>query len=425
MLKNKLFWIRIKIEVLNNKKEIVVLFGFLILFIFIRSLYYNYLFKFIYDQATSSTFVLELFQNKTISLIGPPMSLNINDRQIFFGGLSYLIQFFFMFLGRWDPFWSTYVFMLFSSLMIFPLFYGISRLINKKVAYLMVIVYTLTPFYIEGTTQLWNPYFQIALVPLLIFLMGLFKDKKSLTLFLAISIMAGLIFQLHYQFIVNLVGLTVYYFLYKKLSLKYFITYLLGIALGVSNLILFEIRNDFYNTKTVFIFIQNLGKASSHQMADYYVMSVVFMGLTPLLFFFKKAISYNTNTVFFIILLIFALNYTIFSASTRNYPEGWDYKDELKTYEIIRDTYLKEGLRDFNVFQFYSATGESLKYFMKRDGLNINFNDYYNNKYLFVVYKDDTYMSDLAYEVNSFKPNKELKRWKINEKYNMYLLERI
>lgn len=53
---------------------------------------------------------------------------------------------------------------------------------------------------------------------------------------------------------------------------------------------------------------------------------------------------------------------------------------------------------------------------MKRDGLNINFNDYYNNKYLFVVYKDDTYMSDLAYEVNSFKPNKELKRWKINEK---------
>ena len=62
---------------------------------------------------------------------------------------------------------------------------------------------------------------------------------------------------------------------------------------------------------------------------------------------------------------------------------------------------------------------------MKRDGLNINFNDYYNNKYLFVVYKDDTYMSDLAYEVNSFKPNKELKRWKINEKYNMYLLERI
>lgn len=424
MLKNTLIWIVIKKQFLHNK-ESIILFGFLILFIFIRSIYYNHLFKFIYDQATSSTFVLELFQNKTFSLIGPPMSLSINDRQIFFGGLSYLIQFFFMFLGRWDPFWSTYVFMLFSSFMIFPLYYGTKRLVNKSIAYFMVIVYTLMPFYIEGTTQLWNPYFQIALVPLLIFLMGLLKDKKSFTLFLAISIMAGLIFQLHYQFIVNLVGLTIYYFFYKKLGLKYFITYLLGIALGVSNLILFEIRNEFYNTKTVFIFIQNLGKATSHQMADYYIMSVLFMGLIPLLFFFKKAINYKTNIVFFIILLIFALNYTIFSASTRNYPDGWYYKDELKTYEIIRDTYLKEGLRDFNVFQFYSATGESLKYFMKRDGLIINFNDYYNNKYLFIVYKDDLYMSDLAYEVNSFKPNKELKRWKINEKYNMYLLERI
>jgi hypothetical protein len=424
MLKNKSFWISIRRKVLNNKKEIVVLFGLLILFIFIRSLYYNYLFKFIYDQATSSTFVLELFQNKTFSLIGPPMSLNINDRQIFFGGLSYFIQFFFMFLGKWDPFWSTYLFMLFSSLMIFPLFYGISRFINKRAAYLMVIIYTLTPFYIEGTTQLWNPYFQIALVPLLIFLMGLYKDKKSLTLFLAISIMAGLIFQLHYQFIINLVGLTVYYFFYKKLGLKYFITYLLGIALGVSNLILFEIRNDFYNTRTVFIFIQNLGKASSHQMADYYVMSVVFMGLMPLLFFFKKAINTKTNIVFFIILSIFAMNYTIFSASTRNYPDDWYYKDELKTYEIIRDAYFKEGLRDFNVFQFYSATGESLKYFMKRDGLKINYNDYYNNKYLFVVYKNKSYLNDPAYEVNSFKPHKVINTWQINDYYNLYLLER-
>lgn len=406
-------------------REFYNLSGFVLLFVVIRILYFDNLFKFIFDQATSSTFVLEMFKNREISLIGPPMSLNINDRQIFFGGFSYIMQLFFMLVGNWDPFWSTFAFMIFASLMVFPLYYGAKILINKNVAYLMVLVYSLTPFYIEGTTQLWNPYFQISLVPLLIYLMGLFKKYKTKKIFFALSLMSGLIFQLHYQFVINVLGLLFFYFLIKKLSLKFFLIFSLGFAFGVSNLLIFELRNDFYNTRTVFIFLQNLGKASSHEMAGYYVMSIVFMAILPLSYFLKKFINFKLNLIAFFVFLLFSINYTAITALSRNYPEGWFYRDEIEAYEIIKDLYEKAGLRDFNVFQFYSATGESLKYFMKRDGLEIDFNDYYNNKYLFVVYKDDAFMNDLAYEINTFRPNKELRRWKINEMYSMYLLERI
>ncbi|MDA1317346.1 MAG: hypothetical protein O3B87_04995, partial [bacterium] len=74
------------------------------------------MFKFVYDQVASSTVVLELWQNKDISLIGPPMSLTISSRQVFFGGVSYYLQMAFLLIGRWDPFWSTYAFMIFSSI---------------------------------------------------------------------------------------------------------------------------------------------------------------------------------------------------------------------------------------------------------------------------------------------------------------------
>ena len=161
-------------------KDTIIILSFISLFILTRSVYYSSLFRFIYDQIASSTVVYDLWQNKEISLLGPPMSLMIENRQIFFGGISYYIQMIFLLIGRWDPFWSTYVFMLFSSLMVAPLYVGVKKLINKNAAIFMLTVYSLMPFYIEGTTHLWNPYFQLSLMPLFIYLIALFQEKKEL-----------------------------------------------------------------------------------------------------------------------------------------------------------------------------------------------------------------------------------------------------
>jgi len=395
------------------------------LFITVRSLYYHNVFKFIYDQVASSTVVLDLWKNKDISLIGPPMSLTINNRQIFFGGISYYIQMVFLLIGRWDPFWSTYAFMIFSSVMIVPLYLGVKKLINRNAAVFMTIVYTLLPFYIEGTTQLWNPYFQLAMIPGFIMLMAYFEKRQSPLLAFSLGVYIGILFQLHYQFLIVMFGLAVYYLLVKKISWKWSLSVIGGFILGFGNMLLFELRNDFYTIRTITIFFQQTDKITDHPQSDYYLMSILFFGILIVLYYLRKYISLKINVLLFIILALFAIVHTIITGHEKNYPQNWYYENDRKVFEIIQDNYEHKNIRNFNVFEFYSATAATQKYYMKLNNIDINYDDYYNNEYLYIVYKNDiSYIDDVAYEVNTFSPSTLINTWKINDKYSLYLLHR-
>jgi len=102
----------------------------------------------------------------------------------------------------------------------------------------------------------------------------------------------------------------------------------------------------------------------------------------------------------------------------------WNYLDEKRIYEIIRSTPIKS---DFNIanLAYYDTLSVVVKYFMKRDGYVINYDDYYNNKYLFVISEKDKYLSSPSYEVSTFKPNVLLRQWNINSRFDMVLLERL
>ena len=407
-------------------KDTIIIFGFISLFILTRTVYYSNLFRFIYDQIASSTIVLELWQNKELSLLGPPMSLMIENRQVFFGGISYYIQMVFLLIGRWDPYWSTYAFMIFSSFMVIPLYFGVKKLINKNAAIFMLIIYSLMPFYIEGTTHLWNPYFQLALMPIFIYLIALFQEKKNYTLFLIISIYAGILFQLHYQFIIILIGLLIYYFVIRRLNKWYALTGVIGLSIGVGNLIIFELRNNFYLFQTIILFLQNHQKIVSQPMSDYYLMSILFLSIIPILWYTKKYISLRINIITFIILFGFAYHFAVVTAPDRNFPKNWYYRDDRKIFQIIKSNYESEGIQNFNVFEFYSATAATQKYYLKLNNIQINYNDYYNNPYLYVVYKsDEDFTIDPAYEINSFRPHEIVDTWQINNLYTLYLLKRV
>lgn len=406
-------------------KDTIIILSFISLFILTRSVYYSSLFRFIYDQIASSTVVYDLWQNKEISLLGPPMSLMIENRQIFFGGISYYIQMIFLLIGRWDPFWSTYAFMLFSSLMVAPLYFGVKKLINKNAAIFMLTVYSLLPFYIEGTTHLWNPYFQLSLMPIFIYLIALFQEKKSYILFLIVSTYAGILFQLHYQFLIVLIGLFIYYFVIQKLNRWYILMGVIGLSVGVGNLIFFELRNNFYLFQTIILFLQNHQKIVSQPMSDYYYMSILFLSSIPILWYAKKFITFRINVIAFIILFGFAYHFVVVTASDRNYPKGWYYNDDQKVFQIIKDNFESGEIQDFNVFEFYSATAATQKYYLKLNNIQIDYDDYYKNKYLYVVYKkDEDFTTDPAYEINSFRPHAVIDTWSINDSYTLYLLKR-
>jgi len=407
----------------KNFKEILLLIGFIGLFIFIHTLYYKNLFVFVHDQVSSSTKAMELWKTKSFTLIGPPLSFSIENRQIYFGSLCYYIQLFFLLVGKFDPFWSTYSFMIFSALMIVPLYLGMKSLINKKAAIMMIILYSLLPFYIESTHTLWNPYFLFSLLPTHLFLISRFVRKENPFLFLAISVLNGVLFQLHYMFIFVILGQLIFFFLIRKISWKYLAIFVAGAAIGIGNLILFEMRHGFYLLKTFRLYLTHPKQITGHWFADYYLLSESFYALVIFLYWTKKLITGKTIIVLFILLSLLAFNHVALTAGSRHYPKDWYYEDELKAYSIIKTDFME---KNFNIFEFYNATGDTQKYFLKRDGAPLNYNDYYYNQYLYVIYKKGGgFTKDPAYEIGSFQPSKIINEWKINNYYNLYLLKRI
>lgn len=410
-------------EINKKVREILLVLFFVALFIFIRSLYFKNLFVFIFDQVSSSAAVLELWRAKKLSLIGPPLSFVIEGKQVFFGGISYYIQLIFLLIGRFDPFWSTYAFMVFAGLMIIPLYYGVKKLINQNTALIMVTLYSFLPFSIESTISLWNPYFLFSLLPLLVFLMGLFKEKNKAWVFFLFSVLNGILFQLHYMYILTILGLLTYYFVFKKVGVKYILVFLVGFCLGFGNMLLFELRHNFYNLQTLALYFSKPKTVAQHWLADYYFSSIFLFALLIIPYLLRKKIKPLLSLALFVILFLIAFRYVTIDTDKRNFPKDWYYQDELKIYQIIKSNL--PTINDFNIFEFYVATGTLPKYFLKKDNIRINFDDYYYNKYLYVVYKDESFTEDPAYEVHSFKPFKIMNVWKINPSYNLYLLERM
>src|SRR5258708_22188291 len=184
------------------KNELVLLFLFIIVFIFVRSVYFTEHLNFSDDQAFQATDVLQDYREHKIPLIGNQIdSVRYKGHYIYQGPTYYYMLFPFLLLANFGPITSSYLFMLFCSLMIIPLYYGMKLLINKQTALLMLIVYTLLPYYVSYTRFQWNPNYQLSLLPILILLMGLFKKNNSTKLFIIIAIFLGILFQFHYQFI--------------------------------------------------------------------------------------------------------------------------------------------------------------------------------------------------------------------------------
>lgn len=413
----------------NKLKELTWMISLITLFIFIRSIHFPLYLNFSHDQAIFSIEALEILREKPIKLIGPPISLNFEGRQFFQGAIIYYFQMIFLVLGNFDPISSGYFFMIFTSFMLIPLYFGVKNLINKSAALIIIILYTLLPYYIDYTRFFWNPNFQFSLLPLLIFFMGLFNSKRKLWVLMIISIFLGILIQFHYQLVIALFGLTIYYFLILKLNLKFLITFITGLLIGFSPIIIFELRNEFYNFNTLILYLKNINwilpKPGNSELINYshYLLSLSLFLFIIIIHLFRKKIN-----SFFIFPVLAILLFWSFSVYTRVPPQGfrmaqnWNYLDEEKAYKIIR----KENLENYNIANLiYDTKAYVQKYLHDRDGLNINFDDYKDNKFLFVLSSNDNFMYNPAYEVSAFKPSTLIQQWPINSYYNLYLLKRL
>lgn len=395
--------------------------GFLLIFLTVRAIRLLSDFHFLHDQALFSLKALEIWKYKIITLIGPPTSLALNGRYIFQGGAIYYFLLVFLALGRFDPYYATWAFTFFSGLMLIPLYYGTKNLISRQSAIILMSVYALAPWYIVATSELWNPYFQFALLPILIWLLSKYdQTNRDLWLF-GTSVFGGFLLQFHYQFFVVILSLFIY-LIVKKRNVLNLALFIFGILLGFSPMIIFEFRNDFYNLNTLWLYLHNLSLllGESKGPPPHYLISIILMSVLAVLKLTHKKLL-NKHLLVFTVLLAITSLFTLLNISKHEKSLGWSYKDEIKAYNIIRNN----SVKDYNITAFYQAVATPQKYFHLRDNIIIKSDDYYNNQYLYVMYENENFINDQAYEMNSFQPSKILNSWPINDRYNLYLVERL
>lgn len=405
----------------------LLIIGFFIgVFVFIRSVNFAQHQIFTQDSASDAINALEIWRNKKLVLLGPPISFRMGARHVFQGSITYYFLLIFLLLGRFDPLLSSYLFMLFCSLMTVPLYFGVKLLLNKKSAIVLLCLYSLFPFYINHTVFFWNPNFQFSLLPILILFMGLYQlYKKPLFIFL-IGLVCGILLLFHYQFILIIVGLFMFYFLIKKERLNKMPIFIGGLILGFLPTIIFEIRNNFYNLKTFLYFLQNFHQvflANRKELNFYYFLSPsIFIFILSLSLIYIRITKFHLCLFFIILLTVATFNYILRPWTQSGKQICLEYLDELKVYSIIKG----QKYQNFNVSSpTYDNVAVAQKYFLRRDNIKIDFDNYYKNKYLYIINPDENFNQYEAYEIKTFTPSKIIRKWKINNKYNLYLLERL
>lgn len=405
------------------KREWLVIVLWIAIFILIRSLHFTAGLNFSQDQASDSLHGLDLLRAHKITLIGTQTGYNYHGRLLFQGPLFIYTYMAYNLLGGFNPIISSYIFMLTGSLAIIPLYFGMKRLTNTHLAILSIVLYSLVPYFINYTKFMWNPNFQFILTPVLIYFFALYHTQKSLRWLLVLSITAGALLQYHYQFVVIITALGIY--LLSQISrLKNFFVFVAGLAIGFSPVLLFELRNGFYNLNTVVIYLQHYDevfiKNGSTSVSPHFFLSISLVVCCVVLVLLKKHIKKSYVVIAIVFLLPFTEPYLKVPDRMYNSTIQWKLENELKVYDIIS----KYNLKETNISHLdYDNIAVVQKYFLARDNKQF-YDDYYNNKYLFAVSKTDKLSQYKAYEIASFSPRKIVKSWPISSIYTLYLLER-
>lgn len=360
------------------------------------------------DQGMFLIRAREIWENKELTLIGPTASPIVEGRQFFQGAAIYYFLVVLMLISRWDPIIAS------GWLIVLNLvgLYFVGK-ISKKA----VILATFMPVSVYYSKFIWNPNVLMILAPIYwwIFLKSI-KDEKWIDYGIS-GLLAGVMLQFHFQ-----VGLLILvcagYILLKKTNWKNTVIYLIGVAIGYFPLILFDLRNNFYNLKTIWLWITK-GQSQKTPPQIYY-----FLVWLPLLWVYLVKIIEKTKVKKWIYggLIVGSLIWLIGTKGTRDMPKNWDYKMLEKSEKII----LSENPDNFNIVNKLSGDTRfySLRYLLEKDNqAAMPVDKYPEAKVLFVVadweWKSD---DDKVWEVSSLGKSRELNRWELGSGINLYKL---
>ena len=286
----------------------------------------------------------DIYQNKEITLIGPTASPIVNGHQFFQGPLIYYSIIFLMLISNWNLLVASYFLVFFNFLALIFLYLAAKKIFNKKIAIITSLLFIFLPASFSFSNFLWNPNFLLILTPFFIFLgTKSFFDKKWWN-YLVWGILGGICLQFHFQF--GLILLFTFLFLiFKKQNWQNIFLFVMGAGIGYSPLLVFDLRNNFYNLKTICQWLR-YGGDEKFNFQIYYVLSFVPFFCLGLALVINKL----KNKLVLFLLLISLIGYSFYvKINQKEYfemPQGWTY---VLQKEVVKKIMENGCPKNFNI----------------------------------------------------------------------------
>lgn len=375
------------------------------------------------DQGIDLLVVKRMLVNHQWTLLGPKTSI----APIFNGPVYYYFLLPFMAVFRLDPIGASYFMILLYLGTIFLLYLFGQEFLNKKIGLLAALFFAIWPVSIEYARVSFNsfptPFFVI------LFLYSLAKSLKNYRWVILSGLCLGIMMQLHYfNFFLGLLGLAWLIFKTKN-KFKMTFLFILFFLIGFSPMILFEVRHNFFNTRTLWLFLTQRGMPSFKWQLHY------FISLFPVAFliigiFLDWVLRKNKVMGILLVLLLVFLNLSqvnLFRKNGYTMPEGWNMIGIQKVAKIIVDD-VKENQEDkYNIAALLDGDTRAYpyRYFLEVMGEKpMVVEAYPQAEVLYVVGKGDktSILSYPVWEVSSFLPAEIDKIWDIQNEVKLFKL---
>lgn len=406
----------------------------ILIFLFLRLYHLRESFNFGSDQGATLLETYNVYQEKKWTLISAGgSSWTSSGRYIFFSSLLYYILMPVLILARWNPLSVSY-FLIFLQLVSLVIIYEILTLIHKDraTAAIFAVLFSFSPDLVNYSRFVWSPNFLIPISAMILaFILLLrtpFKKKGLISLFLGLLFAAG--FQINYSFILVMAVSMIWIILQKRLQARHFFLMFTAFLIGISPLLLFEFRHDFYNLRTFLLILTQKGKTdSAFRFNDHYIL-----GLIPMVVYFLSVIFGKLKKISRIITFVFIMIFVIYSAAViLPYPkrgftmvEGWNYPGVKKTASII----LSQRKSKYNIVDLLTGDTRAmgLRYLLTIEGSPpMSVTNYPKSEYLFIYSKDpiDKILKGSLWEIDTVKPVNVINRWYIQNGIYLYLVEKV
>ena len=422
----------------KSKLKIGLLFGLITLgALILRFNHYEQLVNFHLDPPLFLNEVKEMVDSGKLRLIGPLVATKVIEGRYFFTGPTF--YWLLAILGivlNWDVLLMTGFFALWWVGTFILIFFWLKRRFELSIALLVYALIAFIPFLIPYSRLIWN----VSLIPLFSVLLLWFleeRKKRKLNWFLA-GLAFGLGMSIHYSS--GLWFLILFYYFFKELKEKKFVllnwVWLgLGAVLAETPLLLFELRHDFYNLRTILFQIRYFQPSVSYSFSfrtQYYYYIFPFIPLMAkayglLLERLKKKISFEWIFISQIILIIWFFVYSLLGPQREALinPAHWTITRQKEVAQMIVDDNEK-GFEVAAIINSDTRAGE-LRWWLKQMGHQPMGLEEYNQTDILYLVAPETRPpgEEKVYEISSLRPFEIEKEVDIGDGYIFYKLIRL